>query len=343
MDWLTARILFKRAKNNPTAPADTKSSNHLGNVTTVVSDRKVPIDDGGSITYEAAVHSAMDYYPFGSLMTERTFSAGEYRYGMGGHEKDDEVKGVGNHISFNDFGYNPRLGKRWRSDPHQMKFPGISPYAAFNNNPIMFTDPDGKEPIRPKVGTAATFRAVLDNSPRRVGHFTGQSAHNYLLSLGNTEFKWKQMRPLPTQTGYFNDKVGRYIYTEQGGWVDMVHFLFYAGRASQYLLDGVEHPFGEAVQDGFMQERLDQIFAKHSAFSYEDLPSNKFGADFAVNHFDPDSELTFGQQVESYLINVLGATNPESAPNFDILPEDYPERPTRTNRTTTPVFTKDNP
>ena len=35
----------------------------------------------------------------------------------------------------------------------------------------------------------------------------------------------------PTQTGYFNNKKGRYIYTKKGGWIDMVHFLFYAGKA----------------------------------------------------------------------------------------------------------------
>ena len=32
-----------------------------------------------------------DYYPFGMQMPGRTHSAGDYRYGFGGQEKDDEI------------------------------------------------------------------------------------------------------------------------------------------------------------------------------------------------------------------------------------------------------------
>jgi hypothetical protein len=280
---------------------------------------------------------------FGSAINSRAFACGGYRYGFMNFEKDDEVKGTGNHISFGEYGYDPRTGRRWRPDPMEFKFPWSSPYAAFNNNPIYFIDPSGEEPIKPLVGTASQFRAILDNSPRKVGAFKGQEASNYLKSLGNTEFSWKQMRPLPTQTGYFNNKEGRYVYTEEGGWVDMVHFMFYAGKAYQYKLGRSKNPIGEAVQDGYKQEATDKYAAPHSSYSYEDLPSDKFGADFAVNHFDQNSDLTFGEQVENYLNNVLKATTPENAPNYKDLPATEPDKPTRTNTTTTPVYTKDNP
>jgi len=40
----------------------------------------------------------------------------------------------------------------------------------------------------------------------------------------------------------------------------------------------------------------------------------------------------------------LGATNPENAPNYFDLPTTEPtDKPTRTNHTTSPVYTKDNP
>ena len=68
----------------------------------------------------------------------------EYRYGFGGHEKDNEVKGDGNHLSFGDYGYDPRLGRRFGLDP--ISVPWESGYAAFRNNPIIFVDPDGKWP-----------------------------------------------------------------------------------------------------------------------------------------------------------------------------------------------------
>ncbi|THH39804.1 hypothetical protein E4021_09330 [Neolewinella litorea] len=240
--------------------------------------------------------------------------------------------------------YDPSIA-RWTSvDPLADKMPGWSPYNYTMGNPINLVAPDGREPIKPFVGTAAQFKALLDNSPSKVGQYTGQAANRYVGSLGNTEFSWKQMRPLPTQTGYFNQKKGRYIYTEKGGWVDMAHFMFYAGKAHQYKADGHENPVGEAVQDGFAQEASDSWVAGHSAYSYEDLPSDKFGADFATNYFDPDSDATLGEQILSYLNEVLGATDPENAPNYDQLPEMDGERnvPSRQNRTTTPVYTEDN-
>jgi RHS repeat-associated protein len=50
-------------------------------------------------------------------MPGRTFNSSEYRYGFGGHEKDDEIKGEGNSLDFGARIYDPRLG-RWLSvDP----------------------------------------------------------------------------------------------------------------------------------------------------------------------------------------------------------------------------------
>jgi len=81
----------------------------------------------------------------GGLYASGKSCAGAYRFGFGGHEKDDEIKGSGNHISFNDYGYDPRTGRRFGNDP--VFNPSISPYAVFNNNPNFYVDPDGQSPI----------------------------------------------------------------------------------------------------------------------------------------------------------------------------------------------------
>jgi len=72
-------------------------------------------------------------------------SGGDYRYSFNGMEKDDEVSGEGNSYTTTFRQYDPRLG-RWKSlDPLMAKYPGMSPYVAFNNNPIYFIDPLGLE------------------------------------------------------------------------------------------------------------------------------------------------------------------------------------------------------
>jgi hypothetical protein len=72
------------------------------------------------------------------------FESDDYRFGFGGFEKDNEISGEGNHLSFADYGYDPRTGRRWNIDPLTSKYPFASPYATFNCNPILYDDPTGK-------------------------------------------------------------------------------------------------------------------------------------------------------------------------------------------------------
>src|SRR5690554_82140 len=298
---------------------------------------------------------------------------GSYRYGFNGMEKDDNIKGEGNSYTTEFRQYDPRVG-RWLSiDPLAAEMPSWSSYNYTFNNPLFYTDPDGRQPIKPFAGTVKDFLNQVNNlSTRKVGRYKGSSSHDYMINLSATKFNWSTMRPEPTQTGFYNQKKGRYIYTEKGGWIDMTHFLFYASKTYKYKLkkqtaqDMVERakqgekpkgftvrtisdaqmdPIGEAVQDGYFQEQSDVFSAGHSAYSYEDLPSDYFGADFAVNHYDPDSDVTFGNQIANYLNNILGATTPESAPNYQDIPEDDSSKatlrdPNLINKTTTPKTPK---
>jgi RHS repeat-associated protein len=61
-------------------------------------------------------------------------------------EKDDEVKGSGNHYTTHFRQYDPRLGRWFSVDPKSFKYPSESPYVAFHNNPITWTDPRGDDP-----------------------------------------------------------------------------------------------------------------------------------------------------------------------------------------------------
>ncbi|MCC5924559.1 MAG: RHS repeat-associated core domain-containing protein [Crocinitomicaceae bacterium] len=126
-------------------------SNHLGNVLTVISDIKYPIEDNGYVDYfETHIVSIADYSGFGVQLDGRTNQSDSYRYGFQGQEKDDEIKGAGNSYTTEFRQYDPRVG-RWLSvDPLAHEFPWSSPYVVFDNNPIYYVDPDGQKPIPPK-------------------------------------------------------------------------------------------------------------------------------------------------------------------------------------------------
>ena len=89
----------------------------------------------------------LNYYPFGSVIKSRAFASGGYRFGYGGHEKVDEVSGSGNTVDMGDRWLDVRLGRTSKPDAHASSYPSISPYSYALNNPLIYTDPDGKDVI----------------------------------------------------------------------------------------------------------------------------------------------------------------------------------------------------
>ena len=113
-------------------------SNHLGNVLAVVSDKKIHNNDN---TYSADVVSATDYYPFGGQMPGMVKNSESYRYGFQNQEKQTEITGTPSHYSAEFWMYDSRIGRRWNLDPRPIT--GISNYATFGNNPLLFIDENG--------------------------------------------------------------------------------------------------------------------------------------------------------------------------------------------------------
>ncbi|MCV9932948.1 thrombospondin type 3 repeat-containing protein [Flavobacterium sp. LS1R47] len=118
-------------------------SNHLGNVLSVVSDRKL-IDKN---TLYPDVLSYSDYFPFGMQVPTRHGNTNEYRYSFQGQEKDDEIKGEGNSINFKYRMHDPRIGRFFAVDPLSHEYPWNSSYAFSENRVIDAVELEGGEKL----------------------------------------------------------------------------------------------------------------------------------------------------------------------------------------------------
>ncbi len=79
------------------------------------------------------------------IMPGRNFNSSEYRFGFQGQEKDDELKGVGNSISFKYRIHDPRLGRFLSIDPLYKEYSFQSPYVFSQNRVIDCIELEGLE------------------------------------------------------------------------------------------------------------------------------------------------------------------------------------------------------
>jgi len=125
------------------------------------------------------------YYPFGLTMAgisskALSFGAPENKYNYNGKEEQHHEFSDGSGLETYDFGariYDPQIG-RWQTlDPIAGVAPGWTPYRAFYNNPINFTDPTGLlefesyEAYR-KYATNNGFEILRSSEIGSQGHWT---------------------------------------------------------------------------------------------------------------------------------------------------------------------------
>ncbi|MBN8703784.1 MAG: hypothetical protein J0M08_12020 [Bacteroidetes bacterium] len=87
----------------------------------------------------------LDYYPFGSYLTNRNFNRNEYPNSFNGKREDNELFG------WQDYGFRNYMKAARRFDRHDelfinKKYPELSPFQFAGNSPILAIDVDGLEP-----------------------------------------------------------------------------------------------------------------------------------------------------------------------------------------------------
>jgi RHS repeat-associated protein len=270
-------------------------SNHLGNVLATVSDRKIAHSSNSSTIdyYTADVISAQDYYPFGMIMPGRTVVNGNvYRYGFGGHEKDDEVKGLGNHISFNDYGYDPRIGRRFGVDPMSGKYPFQSNYSSFDNNPINIVDPTGKsgEPVIDRKNRTVTIYShfvfyaspgILENAISTSSKIASNIEKQYNRANGKVKIDGKTYKVKFKITAEFKDDVSSNIRREITENRDIRNNYFRIGLVTDGLNSDPNTSYSDGVGSNTGYIVLDQLL--NETLSIEHEYGHSIGLDHEVN------------------------------------------------------------
>jgi RHS repeat-associated protein len=160
-------------------------SNHLGNVLSVISDKKIGHDSSGVVNYYIAeVLSQDDYYSGGMLMPGRKYSSSSlYRYGFNGKENDNEVKGEDNQQDYGLRVYDPRLVRFLSVDPLGAEYPWNSSYAFAEGDVIRSIDLDGAEkwfvnpfwnPFLPGFGSPIISVGKRSNNTEGIGNQIGR-------------------------------------------------------------------------------------------------------------------------------------------------------------------------
>ncbi len=112
-----------------------------------ISDKKLYYSSNGTTVdfYLPDVISATGIYNGGMVQPGRSFSASKYQFSINGQLKTNEI--APNTTSAEFWEYDSRLIRRWNVEPEIQKYPGFSSYLVYRNNPISYSDPDGKDVI----------------------------------------------------------------------------------------------------------------------------------------------------------------------------------------------------
>lgn len=290
--------------------------------------------DGTLITYhhtDALGSATLSTNEIGEVQAYNRFKPYGAQVASTGFQYQGDTKGFTGHtyeqgVSLTYMGarfYDQDIGRFYVNDPvpyiEGTTF-SLNRYAYANNSPQGYVDPDGREPVKSQAITWSEARSIIE------GH--SDITLSGLRYTSGAAGGGGQVGPFGGGTG------GRYIYTKSRGWVDLAHF-FQAASAGKNSIDSMDFTnrgvlFGAVQKSGTLQTiavwklwqatkaQEDGQSGYATSWSYEDGPSNASGLDFLLNYYTDSESLL--SDLDRYFYD-KGASNPESAPNWQHLPE----------------------
>jgi RHS repeat-associated protein len=221
--------------------------------------------------------------------------------------------------------YDPELSLFLQPDWFEVTKAGVgnNRFSYSFNDPVNKADPTGNEATKDKAGTLKDWLKDLFGSPSKMGDMKGNEASKKLISESATT-----VFGLP-KSGYFTGTAKtRYVYTAKKGWIDMGHFVFWAGYAHNHKQsapprmsdeDAAKAAVAAVKSASYQQEGVGSLLGTRSGYSYEDLPSNLLGAKFGAEVFDPKSSMSLGDQISKYMER-FDPRDPSESPNWKDVP-----------------------
>ena len=171
----------------------------------------------------------------------------------------------------------------------------LNRYAYARNNPYKYIDPTGNEPVLSQIGSYDVIYTQLQQFETNNLGLTASQTLSSLVSFSGSSNSQAQVN---ADFLYYSES--RYSYTSEAGFVDTLHLLTSAAKTKE------SGAFVASIE-GYLAEIKQIKDDPSSAFSYEDLSSNKLGREFAgqLNNKDPLSE-----QYKKFIESKGGSTHP---------------------------------
>jgi RHS repeat-associated protein len=254
------------------------------------------------VNSSGVVQDHIQYDSFGQILTQ-TNAAVDLAFAYTGREYDPETGLYCYRARY----YDPQAGQFLSEDPIGFGGMDVNLHRYVGNIATEATDPSGTVPTRKDTLTLDAFIQMVEKIEKANPGADPEHILEALLSATGDERKREVL-------GLRNRH--RYLYTEDVGWIDLRHFIEAAGYSLKYgkrttILGGYVQECGQ-----FVTFKSVDLGNASSAFTYEDLPSNKQGAIFGQRlgfKLHPGSPVS--EQLRSFLEG-LSPRAPEKAPHF---------------------------
>ena len=177
----------------------------------------------------------------------------------------NEMAGTKDH--WYDYGarfYDPALGRFHSVDPLLEKYYGTTPFAYVSNNPLRFTDPDGRDKLDRIIRRAKRqYRKAERQNPQAnnnsITMWTGKNGNNYVM-VNSSDGAWVRnasLKPKNPKQALFQN--GGFTKDGNGGWQPRTKARNPDGRSidmsdpklqqGSEILNTLKKAFGDIVED----------------------------------------------------------------------------------------------